>query len=295
MIAKVLIIAFALQTGGDAVSGPLTDAIERRLDKIAERMESNNGLFDRLYERLEESHGRRLKEIVGGMQLAKLERQTLLSEFRKWNDEREGLLARISAATEAAMEAREEARQANKEAREARREALAAWTPFQNLAKRGLWLVWYLFLLIVAALALWEFVKWAWARVFGGLFSFSKVKIMKSISALIVAVFVACVAVAASAQDCPTCREVNSFRVVKTPTLAPALPSVREVVAVPVRVAAVPIRVVSQVPQVVRQMPVVRHVGHGHVVSVLERPVGVIRRAVRVPQVLLHRLRFGCR
>lgn len=326
MLAKILLIVLALQAGpSDPLSGPLTDAISRRLDKIAERVESHTGLFDRLYDRLDESHGRRLREIAGDMQLAKAERSTLLKEFRKWNDERDGLIASIASARSAAIEAREQARLANKEAREARREALAMWTPFQNLAKRGIWLIAYLFVLILAALALWEFAKWALVRVMSGLFSFRlSGKAMKTASIflkfgfflLVWFVVYVCMTSVSSAQTCVNCREVNQWQVVKTPsetrdvslrqdrviarspTPAPPLPMTASPAAVPMRIASAsirvtmaPARVLARGPQVVqRQPPVVQHINCRPMVSILERPV----RVFVVPRGLLHRARFGC-
>lgn len=105
------------------------------------------------------------------------------------------------------------------------------------------------------------------------------------------------VSVTAAAQDCSNgvCtvqRAVLSQR----PTLAPVLPAVASTVRT---VAAVPVRVVAKAPQVVMQMPVVRHVGHGHMVSILERPVGIVRRVASVPSKVVrrvsHKARFGCR
>lgn len=146
----------------------------------------------------------------------------------------------------------------------------------------------------------------------------------------ILAVLVVCLASGASVavgQECVSCREFNQVQVLspltltlsptkrggegtRVPTLAPVLPAVasgvKRVASVPVRVAnvsvrvaAVPVRLVVSVPQVVKQMPVVKHVGHGHLVSILERPVGIVRRTVSVPvqavQRLSHKARFGCR
>ena len=99
-------------------------------------------------------------------------------------------------------------------------------------------------------------------------------------------------------QECVNCRTFEQIQVFQAPvkvfdrpTLAPALPVVKHVVATPVRV-------VANVPQVVRQLPVVKHVGHGHLVSILERPVAIVRRTVSVPvrtvSRVSHKLRFGC-
>lgn len=99
------------------------------------------------------------------------------------------------------------------------------------------------------------------------------------------------VSVTAAAQDCS-----NGVCTVQRPKLAPALPTVVQSAR---SIAAVPVRVVVNVPQVVMQMPVVKHVGHGHLVSILERPVGIVRRVASVPSKVVrrvsHKARFGCR
>lgn len=146
---KLLLILLALQSG-DVNTGPLSDAIAKRLDKIAERVETNSQMFDRLYERLEESQGTRLSQLLGAIQEAKAERQGIVAtiqelrlerdsireSLQEFREGREGVLSRLSNISGAIQDARAETER--------------RWTPLQNLVDRLTSLVWKLLWLLVA-------------------------------------------------------------------------------------------------------------------------------------------------
>lgn len=141
---NLLLLVIALQSS--PVEGPLTDLVEKRIEKIAERFDGFSTAINKRFEQLERANETRLSEILDQLRKNNIEREGLLSEiaaFRKDRDsimgeirnyrlERDGLIVRIQAMH---LEMKE---------------SLGRWTPIQNLVDRITALVWKIFWLVVS-------------------------------------------------------------------------------------------------------------------------------------------------
>lgn len=125
----------------EPVEGPILDTIEKR---ITERFEAQGRLLDAIEARIEGKTERVFGELRAQIQEAKAERQTIIQSFREWNQERVGLMQRISDFSQEISKARME------------------FAPFKWIIDRATAVVWaiggfvvsvlLLFLLIIAVL-----------------------------------------------------------------------------------------------------------------------------------------------
>lgn len=141
---NLILLIVALQSA--PVEGPLTDLVEKRIERIVERFDGFSASINQRLDQLERANETRLSEILDQIRKNNIEREGLLSEiaaFRKDRDsimgeirnyrlERDGLIVRIQAMH---LEMKE---------------SLGRWTPIQNLVDRMTALVWKIFWLVVS-------------------------------------------------------------------------------------------------------------------------------------------------
>lgn len=139
MFSNVLFLVLTMLPQGDVVGGPLTDAIEKRIDKVSERIEAWQSGTTLGLKRLEEAQASRFAQLLEEIREVRSQRDGIFAEIAEFRAERLGLVARL---------------QAIRDEVQAHRDELAgSWTPLQNLVDRLTGLVWRIFWLCASLVA----------------------------------------------------------------------------------------------------------------------------------------------
>jgi len=164
MINPVAIVTLLAAMQAQPVAGPLTEALERRVDKLTERIEAWRDGSSLAIEKLEQVQSSRFTEMFQALADARNERQTILENIREIRLERDGVFSEI-----AQFRRDRDGRCAGFQAmREEIRASVGRWTPLQNLMDRLIGLVWkilWLFLslavvlVVIASVGLYLYVK----------------------------------------------------------------------------------------------------------------------------------------
>jgi|688.fasta_scaffold657598_3 hypothetical protein len=139
----VQVQAIAQEGSREPVDGPLTAALERRMDAIAERVAEQSKILQALEERIEARQAERYEGIISSVREYNQSLKLAIEDFRADRTERIGLMSRLREGVESVVDAVDNMRDLAK-----------GFAPFRWLVDRATGIIWAVVGFIVAALVL---------------------------------------------------------------------------------------------------------------------------------------------